>query len=186
MASLKNMVTLLESKKNATPKTPISDFKSVDFLNEKQYLIDNYKATTTFGSLTGSTKWQGGVLAPNGKIYGIPYNSTTVLEIDPVTKTATTFGSLTGSSKWIGGVLAPNGKIYGIPWDSTTVLEIDPVTRTATTFGSLSVSSKWAGGVLAPNGKIYGIPWDSTTVLEIDTGCLYNCDWALSPLINKF
>ena len=43
---------------------------------------------STFGSLTGSLKWLGGVLAPNGKIYGIPYNSTTVLEIDPVAGTA--------------------------------------------------------------------------------------------------
>ena len=106
---------------------------------------------------------------------------------DYVYRTATTFGSLAGSRKWVGGVLAPNGKIYGIPFNSTTVLEIDPVTKTATTFGSLdSGPSKWRGGVLAPNGKIYGIPLNSTTVLEIDTGCLYNCDWALSPLINKF
>ena len=66
---------------------------------------------------------KGGVLAPNGKIYGIPYASTTVLEIDPVARTATTFGSVTGY--WQGGVLAPNGKIYGIPHNSTTVLEID-------------------------------------------------------------
>ena len=36
----------------------------------------------TFGSFAGSLKWFGGVLAPNGKIYGIPGNSTTVLEID--------------------------------------------------------------------------------------------------------
>ena len=39
------------------------------------------QTTTTFGSLSGTYKWYGGVLAPNGKIYGIPYNSTTVLEI---------------------------------------------------------------------------------------------------------
>ena len=40
---------------------------------------------STFGSLsTDSYKWQGGVLAPNGKIYGIPFDATTVLEIDPV------------------------------------------------------------------------------------------------------
>ena len=85
------------------------------------------------------------------------------------------------------GVLAPNGKIYGISCESKTVLEIDPVTKTTTTFGSLAGTSKWAGGVLAPNGKIYGIPYDVTTVLEIDIGSCYNpCDWALSPLVNKF
>ena len=38
---------------------------------------------TTFGSLSGSSKWFGGVLAPNGMIYGIPYNSTSVLKIRP-------------------------------------------------------------------------------------------------------
>ena len=80
---------------------------------------------STFGSLTGTLKWRGGVLAPNGKIYGIPYSATTILEIDPVTKTTSEFGSLTGANKWQGGVLAPNGKIYGISYDSTTVLEID-------------------------------------------------------------
>ena len=143
---------------------------------------------STFGSLAGSWKWVGGVLAPNGKIYGIPSDATKVLEIDPVAKTTTTFGSLAGSIKWRGGVLALNGKIYGTPYSSTTVLEIDPTTKTATTFGSFSsTGEKWNGGVLAPNGKIYGIPYSSTTVLEIDVGSCYEpCDWALSPLINKF
>jgi hypothetical protein len=122
----------------------------------------------TFGNLSGTLKWIGGVLAPNGKIYGIPYNSTTILEINPLTKTTTTFGNLTTPAGWVGGVLAPNGKIYGIPFNSTSVLEIDPIKRTTTTFGNLTGTNKWGGGVLAPNGKIYGIPNNSTTVLEID------------------
>ena len=37
---------------------------------------------TTIGSLSGTYKWAGGILAPNGMVYGIPYNSTTVLKID--------------------------------------------------------------------------------------------------------
>ena len=80
---------------------------------------------STFGSLAGTVKWFSGVLAPNGKIYGIPYNASTILEIDPETQTTSTFGSVgTASYKWIGGVLAPNGKIYGIPFNASTVLEI--------------------------------------------------------------
>jgi hypothetical protein len=75
-------------------------------------------SVNTFGSLSGTSKWPGGVLAPNGKIYGIPFDSTGVLEIDPVARTATTFGSFSGTLKWRGGVLAPNGKIYGIPLNS--------------------------------------------------------------------
>ena len=40
----------------------------------------------------GEDKWIGGVLTKSGKIIGIPYAAETVLEIDPVTRTATTFG----------------------------------------------------------------------------------------------
>ncbi len=132
---------------------------------------ENQSGTLTidsFGSLTGTHKWFGGVLATNGKIYGIPFTSTTVLEIDPINNTATTFGSLPSGQKWIGGTLANNGKIYGIPFNTTSVLEIDPVNQTTNTFGNLSGTGKWGGGILAPNGKIYAIPYNSTTVLEID------------------
>ena len=65
------------------------------FLNNNKYNSYNFEIEiSTFGSLSGAGKWSGGVLAPNGKIYGIPFHSTEVLEIDPETKTATTFGSV--------------------------------------------------------------------------------------------
>jgi len=42
-----------------------------------------YRAdTTTITGLSGDNKWYGGVLGPDGKIYGIPRNSTSVLIID--------------------------------------------------------------------------------------------------------
>lgn len=127
-----------------------------------------YDGLSQFGNLIGTAKWYGGALAPNGKIYAIPGESTTVLEIDPETRTTSTFGNFTGTGKWRGGVLAPNGKIYAIPYSSTAVLEIDPETKTTAMFGSLTGTEKWFGGVLAPNGKIYGIPYNPTSVLEID------------------
>ena len=145
-----------------------------------------------FGNFSDDTnKWFGGVLAPNGKIYGIPSNSTSVLIIDPVTNTVdtTTITGLTGSNKWRGGVLAPNGKIYGIPYNNSSVLIIDPVTNTVDTTtisGLLSVASKWAGGVLAPNGKIYCIPTNYTSVLSINTGLPSVAPWMLQPQFNKF
>ena len=133
------------------------------------YVPQTFNNTTnTFGSLSGSRKWVGGVLAPNGKIYGIPNDSTQVLEIDPTTQTTSLFGNLSGGGKWYGGILAPNGKIYGIPHSSTQVLEIDPITQTTSLFGSLSGSSKWIGGSLAPNGKIYCVPLSENEILEID------------------
>jgi hypothetical protein len=145
------------------------------------------QAATEFGSLSGSSKWYGGVLAPNGMIYGIPLDSTAVLKIDPTTDTATTFGSVPGGSAWIGGVLAPSGMIYGIPRDSTAVLKITPAADAATTFGSVAGGGAWSGGVLAPNGVIYGIPFNSTTVLRI--GGVYDDvqpDFCLSRFFNKF
>ena len=146
-------------------------------LNNVMDLIASIEKTDTSESLltfdggvdlSGTNKWVGGVLAPNGKIYGIPRDSTSVLCIDPSDNSITTFGSLSGTDKWLGGVLAPNGKIYGIPYNSTTILCIDPSDNSITTFGSLSGIEKWYGGVLAPNGKIYGIPHNSTSILCID------------------
>jgi hypothetical protein len=99
------------------------DFNAVNFLTGISLAQTNQK-TSTFGSLSGSNKWAGGVLAPNGMIYGIPRNSNTVLKIDPTDDSVSTFGSLSGGGKWFGGVLAPNGVIYGIPYNSTTVLKI--------------------------------------------------------------
>ena len=34
--------------------------------------VTNTADTTTITGLSGTRKWRGGVLAPNGKIYGIP------------------------------------------------------------------------------------------------------------------
>ena len=124
--------------------------------------------------LTGSGKWGGGVLAPNGKIYGMPLNSRDLLVIDPVAGTATRTNmgaNLTGTFKWQGGVLGPDGKIYGIPYNSQTILIIDPVAGTATRTdmgADLTGSSKWVGGVLGPDGKIYGMPLNSRDLLVID------------------
>ena len=124
------------------------------------------------GYLSGTSKWRGGVLAPNGKIYCIPYSSTVVAIIDPETDTidTTSITGLSGGAKWYGGVLAPNGKIYCIPYSSTVVAIIDPETDTVdtTSITGLSGTSKWYGGVLAPNGKIYCIPCNSEVVAIID------------------
>ena len=108
------------------------------------------------------------VLAPNGKIYVLPYTALVVLEVDTILLTITPFGNTLQKGSFRGGVLAPNGKIYCVPYNGVAILEIDPVTKTTPTFGSFSGTQQWWGAVLAPNGKIYGIPYDATSILEID------------------
>lgn len=81
-------------------------------------------------ALTGTSKWTGGALGPDGKIYGTPFVATDILIIDPIAGTATR--SAMGASlpettnKWYGGVLGPDGKIYGIPYVDTNLLVINP------------------------------------------------------------
>ena len=169
------------------PLWSTNNVASSEFLDALNANISTFSTTTnTFGSLTGNEKWYGGVLAPNGKIYGIPFSSTQVLEIDPVAQTTTLFGSLAGTAKWFCGILAPNGKIYGIPANSTQIVEIDPVAQTTALFGSLAGGDKWIGGVLALNGKIYGIPRNSTQILEIGTTNALDDNFPLSRYTNKF
>ena len=125
------------------------------------------------------------MLGPNGdKVYGIPTNASSVLEIDPLQRKVTTFGQLgepttalecsgklhCGVEKWIGGVLADNGHIIGIPYGAESVLDIDTATHTASTFGVLASGGprKWIGGALGHNSMVYAIPFDAGDVLEIN------------------
>ena len=57
-------------------------------------------------------KWAGGVLAPNGRIYGVPWRSSSVLEFDPTTKAISLLGSAVGSANfsWSGGALSKSGR----------------------------------------------------------------------------
>jgi spore maturation protein SpmB len=125
-------------------------------------------------TLSDAAKWIGGVLGPDGNIYGMPFNVTDILIVNPVAGTAmrSAMGAtLTGTGKWLGGVMGQDGKLYGIPADSTDILIIDTVAGTASRSAmgaTLTGSGKWRGGVLAPDGKIYGIPFDATDILIID------------------
>jgi hypothetical protein len=143
-------------------------------------------SVSTFGNLAGTNKWVGGVLAPNGCIYGIPYTLAPVLKIDTSDDSVSTFGNLPGGAKWWGGVLAPNGCIYGIPRASTTILKIDTSDDSVSTFGNLAGTNKWAGGVLAPNGCIYGIPYNSASVLKILSNYSIDENIPLARVFNKF
>jgi hypothetical protein len=137
------------------------------------------RTTTTFGTTNNVTgQYWGCVLAPNGKIYCIPYNVTNNIGIIDASGITPIFSTLSistpaGSSPYFnGGVLAPNGKIYCIPYNATVVGVIDTnvTPNTFSTFGTVTGTAPYySGGVLGPNGKIYCIPYSVTNIGIIDT-----------------
>ncbi len=82
----------------------------------------------------------GGVLAPDGCIYGVPCNATNVLKITPgPSPKVETFGDLPEMrQKWYGGLLASDGCIYCIPNNADKVLKIIPGELVSTGLDSFS------------------------------------------------
>jgi hypothetical protein len=125
-------------------------------------------AMSTFGTVSTSQYWNGGVLAPNGCIYCIPQGASSILVINTLNDTVSTIGTVATNQYWFGGALAPNGNIYFIPYVASNVLMINPTTNTISYFGSITNNGR-VGGVLAPNGNIYCTPITSDGVLVINT-----------------
>jgi len=99
----------------------------------------NNNSVTTFGMAGGVglglgttlLKFIDGVLASNGKIYGVPYNASYVLIIDPDNDTCTTFSDSLIGSGYVGngGCSLPNGKIFFVPWNSSNPVCLNILTN---------------------------------------------------------
>jgi hypothetical protein len=134
------------------------------------------------------TKWNGGVLGNDGKIYTIPASSNDILVIDtneknPLKQVTTlvipeafqdpenpdeilldedVIFTNTGD-KWVSGIRATNDRIYFLPHNARFVLEINPAGLTPQqkvrpVGPDLGIGPKTLGGSLAPNGLIYCVP----------------------------
>jgi hypothetical protein len=109
-------------------------------------------------------KYSGAVLAPNKKIYCIPYYQDIIEVLDTVSYEVTRVkynGTL--SAEWWGACLGLNGKIYCTPYGADNVLEIDPTTNTAkeikpTTVEAWAGSARNSGALLLPTGNILMAP----------------------------
>lgn len=89
-----------------------------------------------------SMDYGGPVLAPNGKIYAVPYSEPNVMIFDPSTNSIDR-KSIKGLytpiyEKFLSGVLAPNGKIYYPPLSGTRALIIDPESPVTSLSGTVS------------------------------------------------
>ena len=122
-----SLALLIHAATGATTQLPSLDAKCTG--TSKYVSSSTYSARVSTWGQVGRGGWRGAVLGPDGNIYGIPTNATSVLKLDPATRKVTTFGDFgtalapancsgavhCGLEKWIGGVLAPTGKIIGIP-----------------------------------------------------------------------
>ena len=120
----------LESSLSELQQLSAEGRREIAALRREVCRLDVHDSTIDWilGAGSDEYKWGGGVLAPNGLIYGVPNHATTVLIIDPNTETADTTSlqdAGAGSDKYHGGVLAPNGLIFAIPYSADSVLVID-------------------------------------------------------------
>ena len=121
----------------------------------------------TLSVIAVTSGYSGGIVAPNGKLYGVPYVSGKFLEIDPATDTASSFGSVSTSVAYSGAVLAPDGHIYMSPYGAGNVLDLDPESKTYTTFGSVG-SQRFVGATLGRNGIMHVFPFGRKDMLKAD------------------
>ena len=108
-------------------------------------------------------------MGPDGSIWGMPYNASTLLKIQPSTGEVREIGSFPlGGWKWHGGTKSGD-YIIGIPSHAESVLLIEPSTEKYWLLGSGYVGKyKWGGAQTDADGMVWAIPSDVDYALRID------------------
>lgn len=172
-------------------------FLMINTNNDTISKLTNGPTLALTSGVSFGNKYIGGALAPNGKIYAMPYSNTGantgiyVLEIDPSNNSyidlsgSGTF-SISGTRNYVGATCGFDGNIYSTLELGTQVLKINTSTTPVTMSRFGSISRTW-GGVLAPNGKIYFNPRPNigTSWTYIKTGIPSQQPWMLAPTFNK-
>lgn len=156
-------------------------------------------------------KFVGAVLAPNNKIYCLPFiTAPSVLILDPSTLTWTweDFGidwEEKPGALWSVPAVGKDGKIYCLPTENTNdLLIIDPFANTAerSTFDiDFSIPGRWNSLVPLPDGRLIGLPGTAKDFVVIDpasrtgyrstlgfrfTSSAQNSLWADGVVISEF
>lgn len=127
-------------------------------LNENAGNITNFGSNYSIGLIT----------APNGFLYSIPFDGTSIAKINPDTYNTQLLGTISGAAKFSGAVLVGD-YIYMIPHTASYILKFDTKTDTFTTFGSFGATArKFGSPCYANNGKIYASPQGAAQWLIID------------------
>jgi len=144
-------------------------------------------------SAGGNYSLEGCVLAPNGNVIMIPYNSDNVVVYNPSYVSsplpAAAFSNVTigaqGGGKFNGGVLLPSGNIICIPYNSKNVGMFSPSTLTYSNITPYSSTTVVRRGVLVPDGRIICPRAAYNTIFAIDSFVPAPIEFCLSPYFNK-
>lgn len=123
-------------------------------------------------TFSGATRFFGGVLGNDGKIYFIPYNYNKVLIADPPNASYTVQDWGINLTNFLGGsTVAANNKIYAI--GASTILVIDTAANTAftSTYGILSGTTavrNISGTRSITDGCVYWAPYANTHLVRVD------------------
>lgn len=153
------------------PLSPIADFTTVR-QNNYGTIAD---IITSHGTYPGGGAFIGGVLLTDGRVFCVPYNSTTARIYNPITNIVNTANgdypgrllALSGSTfagAFAGGVLLADGRVFCVPFAATTARIYDPAISTAIVpNGTYPGNLAFMGGVLLPDGRVFCVPYNSTT-----------------------
>ena len=149
------------------------------------YSSANSTFTTTAamtGLGTGTATFSGGVLLTDGRVFCVPYNTSTTgttnraYIYNPSTNTWSTTSAMTGlgagTATFSGGVRLSDGRVFLVPYNTSTTGTTNkayiwnPTNDTwATTSNSLTgVSTAYSGGVLLSDGKVLLVPYNSSSL----------------------
>jgi hypothetical protein len=123
------------------------------------------------GTFSGNYVTLGTVLLPDGRVFLVPYGSTTARIYDPLTNTLTVpSGTYPGSNSLGRGVLLPDGRVFCCPITSTTARIYDPATDTVITPNGTypGTANAFSGCVLLSDGRVFIVPGSSTSARIYD------------------
>ena len=164
-------------------KTDSSDFSPLDLDKVRSDIISTCSAnagltyTTSLSTIDtggGGSGWKyySSILAPNGIIYVIPWDSTSIILLDTNTDNYSTVGAGT-SKRFSSGALSPDLRyMYLSPGTSNDLYKLDLNTNELYKYGQVNTGSsaefRYMSAITAPNGKIYMGSSAGLGMLEID------------------
>jgi streptogramin lyase len=174
LAAINRLIPVERSKTAKKPKRPLKKPGEQPAQERPRLETFEFEPEFTHGEFANlpNGAYIGAVVAPNRKIYFIPFNAATVLVYDTDKGTTESIGLPNGHvpEKYVGGVLGANGCIYCTPFHHAAEFAvIDTKTHEVKMLFARSGGWKWRGGVAAAGGKIYCPPDQAGVVFTVDT-----------------